>query len=111
MPGAGKSTIANGLKEKGFEIIIILKRENLYGSYKGQSRALRKARETIVEQLIERRLLRRPNASVVSLLLNDTGGDALDAVVAAVGAARVVANPGTMRPRDALDRIEARVYF
>ncbi len=89
----------------------ILKREGLYGSYKGRDPRLRMARASIVEQLIERRALRRPGACVLSRMLDDTGGDALDAVIAAIGAARVIANPDTMRPRDALDRIEARVYF
>jgi hypothetical protein len=55
--------------------------------------------------------LRKPGKSVLSKLLDDTGGDALDAVIAAIGAARVAADPGIMRPRDNLDRIEARVYF
>ncbi len=89
----------------------ILKREGLYFSYKGRGPALREARETIVEQLIARRALLRPGASVLSELLDDIGGDALDAVIAAIGAARVIADPGSMRPRDDLDRIEARVYF
>ncbi len=89
----------------------ILKREQLYGSYKGPGASLRKARETILEQLIERRLLRRPKRRILSQLLDDTGGDALDAVIAALGAARVIADPQAMVPRDELDRIEARVYF
>lgn len=89
----------------------ILKQERLYGSYKGRDPRLRMARASIVEQLIERRALRRPGACVLSRMLDDTGGDALDAVIAAIGAARVIANPDTMRPRDESDRIEARVYF
>ncbi len=89
----------------------ILKREGLYFSYKGRGPALHAARASIVEQLIARRALREPGAPVLSELLDDTGGDALDAVIAAIGAARVIADPGTMRPRDDLDRIEARVYF
>ncbi len=89
----------------------ILKREGLYGSYKGRGAAPREARESIVEQLIERRLLRRPGPPIHALLLDDPGGDALDAVIAAIGAARVIADPQAMRPRDDLDRIEARVYF
>jgi hypothetical protein len=89
----------------------ILKREGLYLSYKGRGAAPREARGSIVDQLIERRLLRPPATPIRSRLLDDPGGDALDAVIAAIGAARVIADPQSMRPRDDLDRIEARVYF
>ena len=104
-PRAGASVIAEICPAS------TLKREGLYGSYKGRDHKFRMAREFIVEQLIERRALRKPGRSVLSKLLDDTGGDALDAVIAAIGAARVAADPGIMRPRDNLDRIEARVYF
>lgn len=89
----------------------ILKREGLYGSYKGRGAALRDARAATIEQLISRRALLRPGASILSMVLDDLGGDALDSVIAAIGAARVIADPDSMRPRDDLDRIEARVYF
>jgi len=88
-----------------------LKREGLYGSYKGRGQKLRTARETIVNELIERRALQRPGKPFLSQLLDDPEGDALDAVIAAIGAARVATDPELMRPRDDLDRIEARVYF
>jgi hypothetical protein len=104
-PRAGASVIAEICPAS------TLKRESLYGSYKGRDHKFRMAREFIVEQLIERRALRRPDTSFLSKLLDDTGGDALDAVIAAIGAARVAADPDTMSPRDDLDRIEARVYF
>lgn len=89
----------------------ILKRVGLYGSYKGKDKTLRDARAAILGGLVERGLLRRPKASTVSTLVDDAGGDAVDAVVAAIGAARVAADPGSAQPRDDLDRIEARVYF
>ena len=89
----------------------ILKRLGLYGSYKGRAAKLRDARRSILNGLVDRGLLRRPQRSVMSDLLDDTGGDALDAVIAAAGAARVAVDPDAMRPRDDLDRIEARVYF
>ena len=104
-PRAGASVIAEICPAS------ILKREGLYRSYKGRGPALRMARAFIVERLIEQRALRRPGVSVLSRMLADTGGDALDAVIAAIGAARVIADPDIMRPRDELDRIEARVYF
>lgn len=89
----------------------ILKREGLYRSYKGRGHELRQARKFIIKQLIERRAMRKPGVTILSRILDDTGGNALDAVIAAIGAARVVANPDTMRTRNALERIEARVYF
>jgi hypothetical protein len=88
-----------------------LKREGLYGSYKGRGPELRQVRRQIVEQFVDRRALRWPRKSFLSRLIDDTEGDALDAVIAAIGAARVAADPEVMRPRDALDLIEARVYF
>ncbi len=105
IPRAGVSVIAEICPAS------TLKREELYGSYKGRGPKLRMAREFIVEQLIERCALQRPGKSDLSNILDNNGGDALDAVIAAIGAARVIADPGVMRPRDALDRIEARVYF
>ena len=89
----------------------ILKREGLYSSYKGRGPRFRAARESIVDQLIERQTLRRPGEPILVKILEDTGGDALDAVIGAIGAARVIADPDCMRPRDELDRLEARVYF
>ena len=89
----------------------ILKREGLYFSYKGRGPLLREARRSIVDGLINRRVLQPPSEITLSLLLDDTGGDALDAVIAAIGAARVAVDPEAMTPRDDLDRIEARVYF
>ena len=88
-----------------------LKRDGLYGSYKGRGPKLRAARSSIVERLIERKALKKPGESLLSQLLDDPEGDALDAVLAAIGAARVAADPQIMRPRDDLDRIEARVYY
>ena len=88
-----------------------LKRLGLYGSYKGRGQKLRDARGSIIDGLVDRALLRRPRRSIMSNLLDDTGGDALDAVIAAACAAGVAVDPAAMRPRDDLDRIEARVYF
>ena len=55
--------------------------------------------------------MQRPGRSIVNQILDDTGGDVLDAVIAAIGAARVITNPDSMRTRDVLELIEGRVYF
>ncbi len=84
-----------------------LKREGLYVPYKGRGDGPRQGRETILKELVARgALCPLPGASRETVLANQ-GGDALDAVLAALGAARV----DDPAPRDALDRIEARVYF
>ena len=89
----------------------ILKREGLYRSYKGPGKNLRETREFIVEQLINRRAMEWPGESILRKILDDTGGDVLDSVIAAIGAARVIRDPDCMRTRDVLDLIEGRVYF
>ena len=41
----------------------------------------------------------------------DSGGDALDAMIACLAAWRVAEDSTLLRPRDRLDAIEARVWF
>ena len=85
----------------------LLKREELYKPYKGRGDALRKARARILNELARRRIVAPIRGRLRETILDNAGGDALDAVLAAAGAARVD-NP---LPRDATDRIEARIYF
>ena len=89
----------------------ILKREGLYCSYKGRGQELREARQYIMEQLIKRRVMRRPGRSILNQVLDNAGGDALDSVIATIGAARVIMDLESMRARDVLDLVEGRVYF
>ena len=84
-----------------------LKREGLYAPYKGRGDGPRRGRETILKELVARGALRPLPGALRETVLANQGGDALDAILAAVGAARI----DDPAPRDALDRIEARVYF
>ena len=85
----------------------LLKREVLYVPYKGRGDKAKAGRADILRALIARGVLMQPPARLRATLLDDIGGDALDAVLAMAGAARV----DDPLPRDALDRIEARIYF
>ncbi len=85
----------------------LLKREGLYVPYKGRGDALRQARSDILTMLSRRKIVAPVRGKLRSEILDNMGGDALDAVLAMAGAARV----DDPAPRDAIDRIEARVYF
>jgi hypothetical protein len=85
----------------------LLKREGLYNPYKGRSPALRAAREDIVQSLTRRGLLAPIRGGLRRTVLDNPGGDALDAVLSAIAAALI----DTALPRDKYDRIESRVYF
>ena len=87
----------------------LLKRLDLYTSYKGRGGALRDARQTLVKSLVDNRLLNEPDKSLAEKMIEDPGGDALDAVLAAIAAA----NLPRLREaaRDPVERIEGRVYF
>jgi len=75
--------------------------------YKGKAPAHRQARQTILDCLIGHRLLEVPTAALTRLLLDNTGGDALDAVIAAAATAHAdLADTG-----DPHDRLEGRVFF
>ncbi len=84
-----------------------LKSIGLYPSYKGRGSALRRARQSILEGLVARDALVVPSASLRELLLDNAGGDALDAAIAAVATAQADL---TTTP-DALQRLEGRVYY
>lgn len=76
-------------------------------AYKGKAPAHRQARQTILDCLIGHRLLEPPSASLTRSLLENSGGDALDAVIAALAAARADLSAAV----DSRDRLEGRVYF
>jgi hypothetical protein len=84
-----------------------LKSIKLYPSYKGRGPALRKARQQILDNLIDRGALAAPEKRMRTLLLDNEGGDALDAVIGAVAAARA----DVSRKPDAQQRIEGWVYY
>lgn len=84
-----------------------LKSIDLYAPYKGKEPALRTARKRILDHLIDRGALAAPGRRMRALLLDNEGGDALDAVIGAVATARADLN----REPDAYQRLEGRVYF
>lgn len=84
-----------------------LKSIRLYTSYKGKGPKLRQARQQILDALIGRGVLAAPERKLRTLLLDNEGGDALDAVIGAVATAR--ADLGA-KP-DGLQRLEGRVYY
>ena len=91
----------------------LLADEGLYRRhpYKGRSDDRRRGRRAIVRALIGRGLLREPARSLREVLADDPGGDALDAVLAAIGAARAIRDPTCRAPRFATEAIEGRVFY
>lgn len=64
-----------------------LKWMGFYPAYKGRSGGHRRERKAILQRLIESGLLESPSASIQAIMLNNLGGDALDAVIAAIATA------------------------
>ena len=82
-------------------------RLDCYPSYKGRMPVHRKARRQILDLLIARGYLAPPKRALRALLLDNQGGDALDAVIGAIAVNRSDFN----RPRDRVDRLEGRVFY
>jgi hypothetical protein len=84
-----------------------LKSIDLYPPYKGKDAKHRRARQRILDGLIERGALAAPDRRMRALLLENEGGDALDAVIGAIATAHadLAAEP------DAFQRLEGRVYY
>jgi len=94
----------------------LLKRggEGLDKGYKGRASAHRAKRQTIIAWLVAGGHLHPPPPAQERLILDNSGGDALDAVIAAIIAMAASADPANLRPRadrERADRLEARVYF
>ncbi|BCM92374.1 hypothetical protein IAD21_04253 [Abditibacteriota bacterium] len=87
-----------------------LKKEGLYLSYKGKSDLQRTNREKIL-RAIQSRFGVKTEPAMDERALSDTEGDALDAILAALGTLRGLQNPEALKPRDAIDSLEGRVYF
>lgn len=84
-----------------------LKSIDLYPPYKGGAARHRRARQRILDGLIDRGVLMAPARRMRALLLDNEGGDALDAVIGAVATARA----DLMAAPDAFQRLEGRVYY
>lgn len=87
-----------------------LKKEKLYLSYKGKSDSQRDNRATILSQIQERFGVRADEA-MSERMIADPEGDALDAVLAALGTWRGLRNAQSLQPRNEWDFLEGRVYF
>ena len=86
-----------------------LKRLDCYRPYKGRDPALAVSRRNILDRL--RREGMRIDDELSTSAIEDRGGDALDALVAAMTMWRVARMPGDpFQPRDDIDALEARVY-
>jgi len=84
-----------------------LKSIDLYPPYKGKEMSHRKARQRILDHLIDRGALAAPDRRMRRLLLDNEGGDALDAVIGAVA----TAHADLVQEPDAYQRLEGRVYY
>ncbi len=86
-----------------------LKRLGCYRPYKGREDSLKWAREAIFDRL-EREGLGCPGG-LRRMAVADTGGDAIDAIIAAMTMWRVSGAPSAdFGPRDRIDALEARVF-
>jgi hypothetical protein len=84
-----------------------LKSIDLYPPYKGKEPEHRRARKRILDHFIDRGALVAPVHSMRRLLLDNAGGDALDAVIGAIATARA----DLAQEADPFQRLEGRVYF
>lgn len=80
--------------------------------YKGKMPAHRAKRQEILERLTSRHCVEVPDAPLRERVLSNTGGDALDAIIAAT-AAFAAARLGDLHegPRNPIERLEGRIYF
>jgi nicotinamide-nucleotide amidase len=88
-----------------------LKAEDLYLSYKGRGPAPRRARRAILDTLIARGALERPAKEIEAVALAGIQGDALDAIIAAIGAHRALYDPLLIAAPDPLTAREGVVLY
>jgi hypothetical protein len=87
-----------------------LRQLGLRRPYKGRGSERRRARAAILDALEARERVDLADASLRARLIADPGGDALDAVVAALAARRVLADPSVLAPASGAYAVEGRVY-
>ncbi|MGH6929721.1 MAG: hypothetical protein ACREEV_15495 [Dongiaceae bacterium] len=89
-----------------------LKHADLYPPYKGTSAAARDARKRILRGLVRRGLLSPLSPSLQRLAVDNTGGDALDSMIAAAATGRAYLAGAFMQPAIAVhEHLEGRVYY
>lgn len=84
-----------------------LKSIGFYPAYKGRSGAHRLERKAVLRKLVDSGLIARPEAAIERILLDNIGGDALDAVIAAIATAHA---PIHLDPDLLAQRIEGIIY-
>lgn len=95
----------------------LLKKEGLYLSYKGKSASQRENREIIASEMALRTpfLFSEPPFSfserMRERIIDDTEGDALDAVLAAICTHRALQVPEQVTARDDIEKKEGKVYY
>ena len=87
----------------------LLKKHKLYFSYKGKSDAQRQNRERILSESQARFGLEMSD-EIEQSALNNTEGDALDAILSALCVARAL-EKNDWAPRDEIEKLEGRVYY
>lgn len=87
----------------------VLKKLGLYRPYKGRTTALAQSRGAILDRLIEHGALAKPAPKLRARLVEDRGGDALDALIACLAAAAAARR--VHPPASAEEMLGGRVYF
>lgn len=89
-----------------------LKHAGLYPSYKGTSATARDARSRIVRGLVRSGLVAPLSPSLKRLAVDNTGGDALDSMIAAAATGRAyLAGAFAQRVSGGHEHLEGRVYY
>lgn len=84
-----------------------LKSIGFYPAYKGRAGSHRLERRAVLRKLVESGMIERPPPAIERMMLDNSGGDALDAVIAAIAAAH-------SKVADEVDpslRIEGTIHF
>jgi hypothetical protein len=84
-----------------------LKSIGFYPPYKGRSATHRRNRQAVVKTLIARGHLAPPPSKLRRIMIDNVGGDALDAVVAALAAAEI----DVRHDVDQTEMLEGRIYW
>jgi hypothetical protein len=84
-----------------------LKSIDFYPAYKGRTGVHRQERKAVLQKLIAIGAIERPTPAIERRILDNSGGDALDAVIAAIAAAHSKVEEDI----DPSQRIEGRIYF
>lgn len=88
----------------------LLKRQQLYWSYKGKSTVQATNRFSILEAIVDKSgVVVPPNLAEIAIA--NPEGDALDAIISALIVAQVLNTPEQLEARNELARSEGRVYF